>query len=167
MPTEPIRWCSIVLTVPTPADSVIAYPSRTGTPAAWKNSSTAGEIGAAPDRAIRSRPPKTPRTAAGGAPCSAVYSFSKIRGTDGSNVGRTCASSGTIARTSPPKYTSVAPASRLAYWVIWANTCACGRNRYTTSPATTLPNCSLIAHRVSQLRWVSTQPFGGPVVPEV
>ena len=54
-PTEPKHKSSAGTMVATAVFSVIPYPSRTGTPTDIKNSSTWGAIGAAPDRASRTR----------------------------------------------------------------------------------------------------------------
>ncbi len=62
LPMVPILVASAVFTVPTEADSLMPYPSYTGTPAAWKNSRISAAMGAAPEMATRIRPPNAART---------------------------------------------------------------------------------------------------------
>src|SRR6266704_1904135 len=99
-----------------------------------------------------------------------LYTFSKTRGTASKNTGLTSGrprasvdASGQCSRTAPP--------SMQATWMILANECASGRNSRVDDPSMLNSSCSApsTAFRPpeSRLRWVSSQPFGRPVVPEV
>ena len=63
-----------------------------------------------------------------------------------------------------------APAATASTWMKRANTCASGRNSSVLAPCadTTLPSrATAFAARSPKFAWVSSQPFGRPVVPDV
>ena len=100
-------------------------------------------------------------------PIARAYTFSKMRGTDGSTVGLMTPSSGTICVASPPQNAIVAPTSTQSAWMSWAKTWASGRNRYTTSPSPNSAMSTAARRPAANPLFVSTTPFGRPVVPDV
>ena len=98
---------------------------------------------------------------------TAAWIFSYTRGTDGKWVGRTSASSSTIRFGSPPQNASVPPTS--------SATLGDARERVRERqeqvdhqcPSPSSSSASYIATVASRCPCVITQPFGGPVVPDV
>ena len=99
-----------------------------------------------------------------------LYTFSNTRGTARMNVGRNEASAGSSAVRSA-QCPSTIPPSMQPTWMILANTCASGRN--SSVPGSSAPAMTVSGPRKalrtsdSRFSWVSSQPLGRPVVPEV
>lgn len=96
-----------------------------------------------------------------------MWIFSNTRGTDGTCVGRAAATSSMSRDVSPLQNARVAPTSIDTICTTRASTCASGRNMKMTAPGPISTCRSYIDIVDSTLACVSTQPFGGPVVPEV
>ena len=103
--------------------------------------------------------------------CSALLkTFSNTRGTARMNVGRNEASAGSSAFRSPqcPRTT---PPSRQPTWMIRAKTCASGRKSSVLVSGISVICASgpwnALRTSASRFAWVSSQPLGRPVVPEV
>ncbi len=98
---------------------------------------------------------------------AAVKIFSNSRGTDGKCVGWISARFARIFAGSRSQYAIVAPASIEAIWVMRARTCASGRNMNTVWVSSNRIRRRYISIVEMTLPWLSMQPFGGPVVPDV
>jgi hypothetical protein len=100
--------------------------------------------------------------------CAPVKTFSKMRGTAATKVGWNIGSSsrrccGLVAK---PTRT---PFSTEATWRIFAKECASGRNSSCESSGVIISWMPWMVFLLfdRRLPWVSTQPFGRPVVPDV
>jgi len=102
--------------------------------------------------------------------CAELYTFSNTRGTASKNVGlasgRPCATVDASGQCWSIAFDSMQPTS-----MILANECASGKNSSVELPAisnrsSSAPSTALRAPD-SRLRWLSSQPLGRPVVPEV
>src|SRR5215469_11028026 len=102
--------------------------------------------------------------------CAELYTFSNTRGTASRKVGLVCGRALATLEESG-QCMRMAPDSRQPTSMILANECASGRNSNVelsgmSKISNKAPWTALrAAHR--RLRWVSSQPFGRPVVPEV
>ncbi len=102
--------------------------------------------------------------------CAVLNTFSKTRGTASKNSG--LVSTRPLARVEESGQCSrIAPPSMQATWMILANECASGRKSRVEEPATSNSSASApwtaLRPPESRFRWVSSQPLGRPVVPDV
>ena len=96
-----------------------------------------------------------------------AWIFSNTRGTDGKWVGRAAATSSTSLRESPLQNASVPPISSDTICTTRASACASGRNMNSVAGGRRWTRSMYASIVKSTLRWVSMQPLGGPVVPDV
>ena len=99
-----------------------------------------------------------------------LYTFSNTRGTARMNVGWNEPSAGSSADISP-QCPSTTPPSMQPTWMIRAKTCASGRKSSVLgsgAPTTSVSGPrNALRTQDSRFSWVSSQPLGRPVVPEV
>ena len=104
--------------------------------------------------------------AAAAVPTTRVWIFSSSRGTVGTWVGLASAMSAARFFVSPPQNASVPPVSSATNETIRASTCASGRYWKITGSLSLSRSMYALAVN-SRFACESTQPFGGPVVPDV
>ncbi len=97
-----------------------------------------------------------------------MWIFSKSRGTDGQvRRGRRGDVLEERRRVAGPVDDRAADVEIATSCVTRARTCASGRKTNTTASEASSSRRSYMSIVARQLPWVSTQPFGGPVVPDV